>query len=137
MDGPLDDLCRRLGISSCLACKIYNLWRPVLADKSLIIWLPRETIRDCFPESFREKYPRTTCIIDCAETFIQIPTNLKSRGETYSNYKSHNTAKYMARISPHEQMFISKAFIICCLVMKSWPTEALQLMINFSQTSQA
>ena len=79
--------------------------------KSLIIWLPRETIRACCPESFRENYPRTTCIIDCAETFIQRPTNLKSRGETYSSYKSHNTAKCMVGISPHAQiMFISKAF---------------------------
>jgi hypothetical protein len=107
------DLCRRFGISSSLACKIFNSWIPVPADmlKSLIIWLPRETIRACYPESFRENYPRTTCIIDCAETFIQRPTNLKSRGETYSNYKSHNIAKYMVGISPHGQiMFISKAF---------------------------
>ncbi|CAC5416296.1 unnamed protein product [Mytilus coruscus] len=58
-----------------------------------------------------ENYPRTTCIIDCAETFIQRPTNLRSRGETYSNYESHNTAKYLVGISPHGQiMFISKAF---------------------------
>ncbi|CAG2252140.1 unnamed protein product [Mytilus edulis] len=108
-----DDLCRRFGISSGLACKIFNSWIPVLADKlkSLIVWLPREVIRDCCPESFRENYPRTTCIIDCAETFIQRPTNLRSRGETYSNYKSHNTAKYLVGISPHGQiMFISKAF---------------------------
>ncbi|XP_063436957.1 uncharacterized protein LOC134718388 [Mytilus trossulus] len=108
-----DGLCRRFGISSGLACKIFNSWIPVLADKlkSLIVWLPREVIRDCCPESFRENYPRTTCIIDCAETFIQRPTNLRSRGETYSNYKSHNTAKYLVGISPHGQiMFISKAF---------------------------
>ncbi|CAC5392808.1 unnamed protein product [Mytilus coruscus] len=53
----------------------------------------------------------TTCIIDCAETFIQRPTNLRSRGETYSNYKSHKTAKHLVEISPHAQiMFISKAF---------------------------
>ncbi|CAC5363043.1 unnamed protein product [Mytilus coruscus] len=35
----------------------------------------------------------------------------KSRGETYSNYKSHKTAKHLVGISPHGQiMFISKAF---------------------------
>ncbi|CAC5412038.1 unnamed protein product [Mytilus coruscus] len=78
--------------------------------KSLIVWLPREVIRDCCPESFRENYPRTTCIIDCAETFIQRQTNLRSRCETYSNFKSHDTAKYFEGISPHGQiMFISKA----------------------------
>ena len=43
------DLCRRFGISSSLSCMIFNSWIPVLADmlKSLIIWLPRETIRAC------------------------------------------------------------------------------------------
>ncbi|VDI19094.1 Hypothetical predicted protein [Mytilus galloprovincialis] len=42
---------------------------------------------------------------------LERPTNLRSRGETYSNYKSHNTAKYLVGISPHGQiMFISKAF---------------------------
>ncbi|CAC5420853.1 unnamed protein product [Mytilus coruscus] len=77
----------------------------------LVAWLPRETIRACCPESFRENYPRTTVIIDCAETFIQRPTNLKTRSETFSNYNSHNTAKYLVGISPHGQiMFISKAF---------------------------
>jgi hypothetical protein len=108
-----EDLGRRFGISSSLACKIFNSWIPVLSDKlkSLIIWLPREVIRDCCPDSFRENYPRTTGIIDCAETFIQRPTNLRSRGETYSNYKSHNTVKYLGGIFPHGQiMFISKAF---------------------------
>lgn len=103
------DLDRIFGILSSLACKIFNWWIPVLSDKlkSLIIWLPREVIRDCCPDSFRENYPRT-CIIDCAET---LSTNLRSRGETYSNYKSHNTVKYLVVISPHGQiMFISNAF---------------------------
>ena len=86
---------------------------PALAEKlkGLVVWLSRETIRACCPESFRENYPRTTCIINCTETFIQRPTNLKSRGENFSNYKSHNTAKHMVGISPHGHiMFISKAF---------------------------
>ena len=108
-----EDLCRRFGISKSLASKIFSSWIPVLADKlkSLIIWLPREVIRNCCPTSFKENYPKTTVIIDCAETFIQRPTCLKSRSETFSNYKSHNTAKYLVGISPHGQiMFISKAF---------------------------
>ena len=38
-------------------------------------------------------------------------TNLRSRGETYSNYKSHTTVKYLVGISPHGQiMFLSNAF---------------------------
>ncbi|XP_052085183.1 uncharacterized protein LOC127722336 [Mytilus californianus] len=108
-----DDLARRFGISKSLASKMCNAWMPVLAEKlkDLVAWLPRETMRACCPEYFRENYPRTTVIIDCAETFIQRPTYLKTRSETFSNYKSHNTVKYLVGISPHGQiMFISKAF---------------------------
>ena len=107
------DLGRRFCISKSLACNIYNSWMPALAEKlkGLVVWLSRETIRACCPESFRENYPRTTCIIDWAETFIQRPTNLKSRGETFSNYKSDNTAKHMVGISPHGHIkLISKTF---------------------------
>ena len=79
--------------------------------QGLVVWMPRETMRACCPESFRENYPCTTVIIDCAETFIQRPTNLKTRSKTFSNYKFHNTAKYLVGVSPHGQiMFISKAF---------------------------
>ncbi|VDI51019.1 Hypothetical predicted protein [Mytilus galloprovincialis] len=66
------DLGRRFGISDSLACKMFNSWIPLLADKlkALIIWLPRETLRDCCPESFKENYPRTSAY-RFAETFIQ------------------------------------------------------------------
>ncbi|XP_071170860.1 uncharacterized protein [Mytilus edulis] len=42
------DLGRRFGISDSLACKMFNSRIPLLADKlkALIIWLPRETLRD-------------------------------------------------------------------------------------------
>ena len=108
-----NDLAGRFGIAKGLASRMYNSWMPVIAEKlqGLVVWLPRETIRACCPESFRKSYPRTTMIVYRAETFIQSPTNLKTRSETFSNYKSHNTAKYLVGISPHGQiMFISKAF---------------------------
>ena len=74
-----------------------------------MVWLPRETIRACLPSSFKD-YPKTTCIIDCAETFIQIQTPA-SRTETYSNYKGHNTAKYLVGITQKRQIiFISPAY---------------------------
>jgi hypothetical protein len=107
------DLARRFRISESLASRIFSSWLDILAAKlkDLIVWLPRETIRACMPTAFKEHYPKTTCIIDCAESFIQKPTNLTSRNETYSHYKSHNTAKYMVAISPHGQiMFVTKAY---------------------------
>lgn len=62
------------------------------------------------PSRFQERYPKTTEIIDCAETFMQRPKK-KNRGETYSHYKSYNTVEYLVGISPQGQiMFISKVF---------------------------
>ncbi|XP_062609298.1 uncharacterized protein LOC134271054 [Saccostrea cucullata] len=107
------DIANRFGISESHACNIFNQRLSFMASKlkNLIVWLPRETIRATMPKSFRENFPKTTVIIDCAETFIQRAKNLKTRGETYSHYKSNNTGKYLVGIAPHGQiMFISKGF---------------------------
>ena len=50
-------------------------------------------------------------IIDCFEVFIEKPTNLKARCETYSSYKSHNTVKFLISITPQGFVsFITKAW---------------------------
>ena len=52
------------------------------------------------PQIFKETYPLTRCIIDCSEIFIERPFAYEARGKTYSNYKKHNTAKFLIAISP-------------------------------------
>ena len=50
-------------------------------------------------------------MIDCSEIFIERATSLSARSETYSNYKSHNTAKFFVAISPTGAIiFISKSW---------------------------
>ena len=39
-------------------------------------------------------------MIDCTEIFIERPQNQLARAQVYSNYKSHNTVKYLIRITP-------------------------------------
>lgn len=77
------DIGCRFGISERHVSNVYNNWLPFLAEilRDLVHWLPRETLRATMPSSFQERYPRTTVIIDCAETFMQRPKNLKNRGE--------------------------------------------------------
>jgi hypothetical protein len=106
------DLARRFCVSQALVSKTLKHWIDQLAKHltKLIVWLPRETIRKTCPAVFR-RYPKTTCILDCAETLMQKSSNLKSRGESYSNYKSHNTAKYCVAIAPCGYiMHISKSY---------------------------
>ena len=62
-------------------------------------------------QCFWAKYPQTTCILDCAETFLEKATYLDSRSETYSNYKSHNTCKYLVAIVLYGLvMFVSSVY---------------------------
>lgn len=109
----LEDLSRRFSVSVGQCSKIISFWIVKLAQQltPLVTWLPRETIRATMPECFKHKYSKTTVIIDCAETIMQKAQNLDSRGETYSTYKSHNTAKYLVGIAPSGLiMFISRAY---------------------------
>ena len=89
----LADLAKRFKVSLSTVSRTITFWIDVLAEhlSALIVWLPRESIRASLPEAFKTKYPKTTCILDCAETFMEKPDNVDARGETYSNFKSHNT----------------------------------------------
>ena len=79
--------------------------------KPLVKWPERGMIRTTIPDCFKPKYARTTCIIDCSEIFIQRPSSLAARAETYSNYKSHNTVKFLIAISPTGAIiFVSKCW---------------------------
>ena len=69
---------------------------------------------DCartLPSVFKSAYPKCRVIIDCTEIFIERSGNLTARAATYSNYKHHNTLKYLIGITPTGSVsFISKAY---------------------------
>jgi len=96
------DLAYRFGISPGRVSQLFHEWIDVLSreSKQLIAWPNQEMIRKTLPECFKPSYARATCIIDCSEVFIQRATSLSARSETFSNYKSHNTAKFLVATSP-------------------------------------
>ena len=56
-------------------------------------------------------WKKVTVIIDCFEVFIDRPTNLMARAQTFSNYKHHNTAKILIGITPQGTIsFVSEAW---------------------------
>ena len=63
------------------------------------IFISLYQVRQNMPKVFK-KFPKTRTIIDCTEVFIERPTSLLARQETWSNYKSHNTAKYLVCVTP-------------------------------------
>ena len=63
----------------------------------LVVWPYREVLRASMSLSFCSKFRKCACIIDCFEIFIERPSDLKARAQTYSTYKSHNTMKYKVK----------------------------------------
>ena len=62
----------------------------------------------CFQQAFGTK---VTVVIDCFEIFIDKPTNLLARAQTFSSYKHHNTIKVLIGISPQGAIsFVSEAW---------------------------
>ena len=51
-------------------------------------------------DCFRTMYPRTRCIADATELFIEMPSNPSAQQLTFSNYKNHTTAKALVGITP-------------------------------------
>lgn len=111
---PHQDLAYRFGVSRFLVSRIFNSWI-VLMDirlSPLIVWPDRKdlhkTMPRCFMDAFRLK---TTVIIDCFEIFIDRPSNLLARAQTFSNYKHHNTVKVLIGIAPQGAIsFVSEAW---------------------------
>ena len=67
------------------------------------------------PEAFQEKFPDTYAIIDASEVFIETPCDrgdLQNQSSTWSNYKHHNTAKFIVASTPNGAiLFVSQLYV--------------------------
>ena len=56
-------------------------------------------------------YKNLRCTIDCTEVFINRPRDLEIQALTWSDYKKHNTVKFLVGIAPNGMItFLSKAW---------------------------
>ena len=108
------DVAYRFGVSIPTVSKIFHKWLDVLFYRlgKLIKWPEREQLLETTPLSFRNVFgTKVVIIIDCFEVFINRPSNLLARAQTWSNYKHHNTAKFLIGICPQGCIsYISKAW---------------------------
>ena len=76
-----DDIAERFRVSQSVVSRIISQWLDFMEEKMrcYVPWLTRETIQATMPQSFKEHYPLTTCVIDCSETPLQKAHNLDSR----------------------------------------------------------
>ncbi|XP_065191536.1 uncharacterized protein LOC135822650 [Sycon ciliatum] len=107
------DLAHRFGISQSTVSKYFHKWIHVLYDRlqPLIIWPERSELYRTMPLEFRGQFGKCICIIDCFEVFCERPHGLMARAQTFSNYKHHNTVKFLIGITPQGTIsFISKGW---------------------------
>ena len=96
------DLSYRFQVAQSTVSRICNTWIAFLfyKFKEIPLWPTRDTVDHHMPTSFRSMYPKTRCIIDATELFIEMPANPSAQQLTYSSYKNHNTLKALVGITP-------------------------------------
>ncbi|XP_057195611.1 uncharacterized protein LOC130557658 isoform X3 [Triplophysa rosa] len=96
------DIAFRFNVTDTVISNILRNWLPIMARtlKPIITWPSRKAILRKMPRCFKKKYRQCRCIIDCAEIFIDRPDNPTARAQTWSNYKHHNTVKYLVGVTP-------------------------------------
>lgn len=97
----MTDLAYRFNISQSSVTNIFHAWLDALYATlgGLVHWPETDVCQ--LPEVFQnEVFRKVKCVIDCTDIFIERPSNLKARAQTYSNYKRHNTIKILVGASP-------------------------------------
>ena len=106
LDTPLYDLACRMGVDSSTISRILLKWFTAMHIRlnHLIRWPERDVLQKTMPVCFRESFgTRVVVIIDCFEVFIDRPSNLMARAQTWSNYKHHNTIKLLLGTTPRKR----------------------------------
>lgn len=111
---PLQDLAYRFHVSASTVSRVFEKWLNVCYDRlsPLIRWPTTDQLTKTMPVVFRENFgTKVTVILDCFEVFIDRPSSLITRAATWSQYKHHNTVKFLIGICPQGSVtFLSKAY---------------------------
>ena len=71
-----------------------------------------EQVAGTLPCAFKENVPTTFAIIDGSEIFIETPTDLHMQSSTWSQYKHHNTAKFLVACAPNGSIsYVSPLYV--------------------------
>ena len=79
--------------------------------KPLVQWPTRDAVRKTMPLEFRRHFSRCVAVIDCFEVFTERASDLKAKAQSYSNYKHHQTVKFLIALCPSGAIsFISQGW---------------------------
>ena len=107
------DLADRFGISIATVTRITTLIKFIAIQfSSLIFTVPQENNHLILPKSFtKSPFNKVRFIIDCTEMFLETLKSLHLQSVTWSDYKHHNTVKYLVSVHPSGHFnFVSKGW---------------------------
>ena len=110
----LRDLAFRFGLSVGQTSNIITTWVCFLYQHlSEIDWVPTVMqVKATLPASFKGKCETTFAIIDGSEIFMETPSDLFMQSSTWSEYKHHNTTKFLIACTPNGSIcFISQLYV--------------------------
>lgn len=100
----LQDLAYRNNVSIATISRILQKWLVAMdmrLSSACIIWPEREDLRKTMPLCFKKSFGnKVAVIIDCFEVYVDRPSSVLARTETWSQYKHHNTVKFLIGITP-------------------------------------
>ena len=90
------DLAQPINISKSLVTNTFHSWLRATAEYlNAFVYMPdTEHILGTTPQRFRE-FKNLCGIIDCLEIFIETPKGLETQSAIWSEYKHHNTVKFL------------------------------------------
>ena len=102
LDVSVHDIAFWFQISSTTFSRYFITWVCFLYQELREIeWFSlKDQVAGTLPFSFRERYPTTVSIIDASEVFIQTLSDLMLQSTAWSNYKHHNTMKFLWLVRP-------------------------------------
>ena len=92
--------------------KFFNSWITAMHKvlSNLVFWPSKELIIATKPPRYKH-LPDLRTIIDCSEIFIKTTKDLNLQAATWSDYKQHNTGKFLVAVAPNFAItFCSQVF---------------------------
>ena len=108
------DMAYRLKVSVSTIQRSFHTTLDILYARLnfLVRWPERDDLRKSMPMSFRKEFgTKVVVVFDCFELFTERPSSALNKVFTYSNYKHHQTVKYLIGIAPQGVVtFISEGW---------------------------
>lgn len=104
-----EDLAQTFATSTAHISRLFSTWINVMCTELKVLFEMQSSMEqkaECY-----EKFEDLRLVIDCTELMVQRASNLDARKKTFSNYKHHDTVKFLVGLSPNLGVnYVSKAW---------------------------